>query len=234
MSSISSSCSCSVWRVLLLAESNNTPVIIEFSSPTTYPLYIDEKKLNSKTKKVDKYPIQIKRIDNQPVLENAMSAVARTEQLECGGTVLLAIEYAGKTYLPEDGIYYWFPPLSFSSKEKTLQKKPIDGLIQIQLQNTTEIDSIYASPLHSIPFMDLTGAFRYEYIAISYTKKTRETQTACNIIKTKMHITLIEIDDRFTEMLDNATGIRYSIERTFVFRQIQVNKTRKNNIKHSI
>jgi len=224
-----------VYKIPLFSETNQEVVFVFDIPPCSCS------PLNDDGDDDDEFTVRIIKINDFVVPENSQNkvAVAKTRRIELYDTftfasVLKSIKYKDQLYLPEDGIYYWFPPLSFSSKEKTRQKKPIDGLIQIQLQNTTEIDSIYASPLHSIPFMDLTGAFRYEYIAISYTKKTRETQTACNIIKTKMHITLIEIDDRFTEMLDNATGIRYSIERTFVFRQIQVNKTSKNNIKHSI
>ena len=217
MSSISNS----NWRVPLLSKSNNKLVVIEFVSPTTPPLYIDEKKPKYKTKKVDEYSILILSIDDVQASENenALLAIVRTEQLEYGGTVLIAIEYEGESYFPEDGIYYWFPPLSFSSKEKTRPKKLTDGSIRIQLQNTTEIDSIYASPLYSIPFMDLTGAFRYEYIAVAYTKKTTgECQSF------RMPITMVETNDKFTTMIDNASRIAYSIERTNTFREIIAQK----------
>lgn len=212
MSSISNS----NWSVPLLSKSNKQVIIKFVVLPTCPPLNLDEKKTKYKTKKVDEHSILILSIDDVPTSENA---IAITDQLEYGGTVLVAIEYAGETYLPEEGIYYWFPPLSFSSKEPKRSKKLVDGSLQIQLQNTTEIDSIYASPLGSFPFMDLTGAFRYEYIAIAYTKKTTgEYQSFW------MPITLIEIDDRFTTMIDNATGIGYSIERTKTFREINTQK----------
>jgi hypothetical protein len=230
-----SSISC---RVPLLSKSNNEHIVIDFE---ICPLYIDEKQPKSKTKKVDEYSIQIIAINELPV---SKSAIARTEQLEYGGTVLVEIEYEGEIYLPEDGIYYWFP---------SRPKKLIDGSIRIELhsptkqcaaptacasvsriyhpiptisrrdrscfavgidQNTTEIKYIYAYPLNSLPFMDLTGAFRYEYIAIAYTKNNGETHT------TKMPVIMVEIDDRFLAMIDNATGIAYSIERTKTFREV--------------
>jgi hypothetical protein len=208
----------SIWSVPLFAESTNKQIVIEFVSPTTHPLYIDEKNPKSKTKTVNEYSIQIVGIDNRPISKNAI-AIARTEQLEYGGKILAAIEYEGETYLPEDGIYYWFP-----NRPKQLK----DGSIQIQLQNTTELDSIYAYPLYSIPFMDLTGAFRYEYIAVAYTKNTGETQ-AYHKIRRKLSVTLIEPEpgNKFTAMIDNATGIAYSIERTTIFREISDIQTQK-------
>jgi hypothetical protein len=134
----------------------------------------------------------------------------------------VAIEYAGETYLPEEGIYYWFPPLSLSSKEPKRPKKLVDGSLQIELQNTTEIKSIYASPLNYLQFMDLTGAFRYKYIAIAYLHNSGTNTFDCHSLQ--MPITLIEINYRFTTMIDNATGIGYSIERTKTFREINTQK----------
>jgi hypothetical protein len=206
---------------ILLYKSNDTPIVLEFVI-MHYPLDLDEKKANAKTKMVDIHILSMNGLPNN----RTTTATAKTAQLEYGGgiSILTAIEYEDEIYLPEDGIYYWFP----LSGETTRLKKVVDRTIQIHLQNTTKIKSIYACPLQSIPFMDLTGAFRYEYMTVAYTNKDGEYQPI------RMPVTLVEIDDKFTAMIDDATGIAYSIERTFVFRKMTVNKTCKNNIKHSI
>ena len=204
-----------IYSIPLLSELNKQ-IVFEFKICHP-PLNEDPKNKKSKTKMDDEYSILIISIDYS-VPENKTDAIAtaKTERLEYIGTVLKSIEYCGQLYLPEDGIYYWFSP-----PEKTRPKKFTDGSIQIQLKNTSEIEFIYAYPLNSIPFMDLTGAFRYEYMVVAWVGVTAEYKSI------KMQVTLIEINDKFTAMIDNATGFWYSIERTKMFREISDINTQK-------
>ena len=161
-------------------------------------------------------PIRVISINGLPV-ENGY-AVAYVLEWDYGGTTLTSIHLDGTEYVPESGVYYWFP--GFDKPEEL-----VDGSMRVYMNKSSDLSIVFLTPLHSIPFMDEKGTFTYEYKMIS--KDVRlppkpKTYKYSEYPRCDIPVTIYQMGDKFKTMLDKTTMLTHSIEFVYTLHEIPV------------
>lgn len=163
-----------------------------------------------KTMHKNKYPVRVCSINGLQVVNGY--AVADILEWRYGGTTLSGIWLNGYYYnQARKNVEYWFPELE---KPEEL----VDGSIRVCMNMKSNKDVVILSPLDSIPFMDKSGVFMYDYtIVAKEIKKEKEYEyLRCNI-----PVTLYQFGDKFKLMIDNTTMQKLQIDSVITFHNVR-------------
>jgi len=157
--------------------------------------------------KPDECPIRVHTINGAPIANG--HAVAIKIKYEYMGTVLFSILLNRVSYVST--VQYWFP----------LCERPaelVDGSIRVHTTDTKDMEIVFLTPLDTLPFMDATGTFAYQYKMVS--KMNMLTPKGHVFPKLNTPMTLYQSGDKFQMMQDNKTMAKYKIEGVTTFREM--------------
>jgi len=168
--------------------------------------------LNLHRCKPDECPIRVHTINGKKITNGY--AVAVKVKYEYMGTVLFSILLNRVHYVSGLGnVEYWFP----------LCERPavlVDGSIRIHTTDIKDMEIVFLVPTDSLPFMDATGTFAYQYTMVS--KMNMLTPKGHVFPKLNTPVTLYQTGDKFRMMQDNTTMVKYKIEGVTIFREMPV------------
>jgi hypothetical protein len=158
----------------------------------------------------DEHPIRVHTINGTPIANGY--AVAVKSKCEYMGTVLFSILLNRVSYVAGIGdIQYWFPLCE-------RQAELVDGSIRVHTTDTKDMEIVFLTPLDTLPFMDATGTFVYQYTMVSQMNMLTPKGHVFPELNTPM--TLYQSGDKFRIMQDNTTMVKYKIEGVTTFREM--------------
>jgi hypothetical protein len=149
----------------------------------------------------DKHPILVHTINGTPIANGY--AVAFTLKWDYMGTVLFSILLNRISYVAGSGdAQYWFP-------SGNRPARLVDGSIRVHTTDTNDMEIVFLTPLDTLPFMDATGTFVYQYTMISKMNMLTPSGTVLPELNTPM--TLYQTGEKFRILQDNTTMMQYKI-----------------------
>ena len=167
----------------------------------------------------DKHPILVHTINRKKILNGY--ALAFTLKWDYMGTALFSILLNRISYVAGSGdAQYWFP----SGNRLT---ELVDGSIRVHTTDTKDMEIVFLTPLDTLPFMDTTGTFVYQYTMVSkmvtIQPKGESSKYKLEFPVLNRQVTLFQTGDKFRMMLDNTTMVKYKIEGCTTFREMPFN-----------
>jgi hypothetical protein len=158
----------------------------------------------------DEHPILVHTVNGEKITNGR--AVALKIKYDYMGTTLFNILLNRVYYVAGGGdIQYWFP----------LCKRPeglVDGSIRVHTTDIRDMEIVFLVPTDTLPFMEATGAFMYQYTMVSRMNILTPSGTVLPELNTP--VTLYQIGEKFKILQDNTTMRQYKIEGVTVFREI--------------
>jgi len=149
------------------------------------------------------WKIFITKIDSTAIIDG--NATAYCTEYQNNRIILQYIEYKNVRYTTDTKQLYLFPMSSLHPLCPPLQ----EGSMLITVDTIER--SIVVQPLDVLPFMDMNGAFHYEYVAI-YREDENGKWCRC-----KKPVTLYQVNDEYKALWDKKTKKIYSIQNAFTF-----------------
>ena len=146
----------------------------------------------------NEHPILVHTINGTPIANGC--AVAFTLEWDYMGTVLFSILLNRISYVAN--VEYWFP----SGNRPT---GLVDGSIRVHTTDTNDMEIVFLTPLDTLPFMDATGTFVYQYTMVS--KMNMLTPSGTVLPELNTPVTLYQTGEKFRILQDNTTMMQYKI-----------------------